>query len=493
MDYRSKQPEKQEGKTLCSNKISAFGFSLQGASHTNKQPSVPCQDYSDLIYLEEEDLLIAAIADGVGSCLLSHWGAYVAVRSALDSAKKALQSRGTRRKIILDAGKNEEMKKVLSGAFEAARDAVEKLADEAGELVFQFQSTLTLAVYDGENLLFGHVGDDGIVVQTTDGNVEMLTARQKGEEASSVYPLQSGERVWSFGRSAKPVAAFIMATDGVLDAFVANRPDYYGVNYCKGVYYPFMEKAVYTLGENDNDAPQRAMNYYLDYMNSENYRSQVTDDLTMVAVVSKAQLAVSNRPRFSMKIWDTVQEESTAARKLLLNHKPLPDMSGDRVLNMRTETKCDKREEHEAAVKTAPGEFRQRQAVEGERKARRNPWCTAVLIFLLIAASATGGFAAGRWLFPEIAPDELRSVSQQRDELSQKMEALTKENQMLEKSNQELSGGLEQAEAAQALVSTQLESQMQEAEALQKQVEDLQKQVEDLERQLEEPLEQVEK
>ena len=214
------------------------------------------------------------------------------------------------------------MKEIMVSAFRAAQEAVERLADEAEppQMVFSMQSTLTLAIYDGVCLYHGHAGDDGIVAQLPDGTVEMATRRMKGEEASSVYPLQSGEKAWSFGLVPE-VSGFVMATDGVLDAFVQSHPDYYGINYCNGICYAFMEDAMQQLARPDGDAAGTAMEQYLTFMQSEEYTQQVTDDLTLVAAVSPALMAKSRQPDFSLEIWNTIAQESMNAKRRALNHR----------------------------------------------------------------------------------------------------------------------------------------------------------------------------
>lgn len=307
LDVRSEYPPKQEGTVIQNEAVHAFAVSLQGASHMTRG-DIPCQDYSDIRWLEKAQILIAGIADGVGSCALSHWGAYFAVTAALDFIEKAVAEKsGRARYELTNLG---EIQEILINAFHTAQDQVEQKADEAQQAVFNFQSTLTVALYDGIHVYCCHCGDDGVVVQEQGGMVKMVTKRLKGEEASSVYPLQSGPAKWQITGSKNPAAGFVMATDGVLDAFVPVFEDYYKVNYNQGIYYPFMKPAMDKLSDsNDARAAENALEYYKNFLNSPEYRKQVTDDLTVVAVVSPQLMRDSREPRFNVNIWKSVYEE----------------------------------------------------------------------------------------------------------------------------------------------------------------------------------------
>lgn len=376
MDLLQEFPQNEVCEAVQNPAVAAFGITLQGASHRKSTPPAPCQDAHALCWMEDEGIFLAAIADGVGSCKLSHWGAYTAVNAALESAREALSDLAGGKRLRLDAesGKfRKQMKEIMVSAFRAAQDAVERLADDAEppQMVFALQSTLTLAIYDGKCLYHGHAGDDGIVAQLPDGTVEMATRRMKGEEASSVYPLQSGEKAWSFGLVPE-VSGFVMATDGVLDAFVQSHPDYFGINYCNGICYAFMEDAMKQLAQDSDGAAETAMEQYLTFLQSEEYTQRVTDDLTLVAVASPEGMANAKQPDFSMELFTTIAQESMNTRRRVLNHKfvqktaqpELPEQAATPV------------EEPDTAVEDAPF-FPEAPRMKGRKKkssAKESPW-----------------------------------------------------------------------------------------------------------------------
>ena len=272
---------------LEAHEISAYCLSQQGDSHIFK--GVVCQDRSGIRVIEERGIVISAIADGVGSCSLSDIGAECAVSTGLNVCEISL--RDTTQEIT-----PAEMGKLLRKAMKDAYDAVELLADERDILPYAFQSTLTIAIYDGCDLYMGHAGDDGIVVISEDGGCHLATVRHKGEESSSVFPLQSTS-TWQFGM-ASHIAAYFMCTDGVLDGFVRDETEK------NRVYFPFIEAEVSeTLS--DYYQVEKKCNERSAVLCSAEYRERVVDDLTFVAVVNQKKMADTRKNiKFDRNKWN---------------------------------------------------------------------------------------------------------------------------------------------------------------------------------------------
>lgn len=349
-DLVNQNPPTQEGMILEQSKYSAFALSLQGSSHVGND--VPCQDYSTLRYVSGADVLIAAIADGVGSCSLSHWGSYQAVTSAVDFAEQEVLrlSGGGHLKLRIN---EKNVTQTLNQAFYTAWNSVDNLAVESNMLAGELQSTLTFVLYDGEALYCAHAGDDGVVVQYQDGTVRMLTKRLKGEEASSVYPLQSGENHWGYYAAGiderGPVVGFVMATDGVLDGFVYEDPEYLNtVDCCNGVFYPFMVRSIYNVEVHKKYEPRNAqetLNWYTALMRGSSYRQRITDDLTFVSVVNPKLIKKAVHPVFSRESWDASTKAIVKRREGIYTGRT--ESIGN---NKRTSVNTDEKEKDEALV-----------------------------------------------------------------------------------------------------------------------------------------------
>ena len=281
--------------------ITYWGFSQRGTSH--EETDTPCQDRCliEAITSEGKSVILAAIADGVGSCVLSHYGAAYAVGEALASLKKDLTENG----MVVDDKFAGEM---LRRAMAAACDRVRAEAEGMEQLEYSFQSTLTIVVYDGSTLYFGHAGDDGIVAILDNGTMDLATVRKKGVEASSVYPLQSMD--WEI-RKADDVNALVMATDGVLDAFVKNEVE------GNRIYYPFIEPAV-EPGKSTVEDVKKVAEFYYSFMEGPQYRSRVTDDLTMVVLTNQNKISKDNLPVFDEEAWNAYTREREASIRAAL-------------------------------------------------------------------------------------------------------------------------------------------------------------------------------
>lgn len=396
-DLLQSLPPRQEGKWARNSKFSAFAVSLQGSSHVQK--GIPCQDYSDIRILDGCGIIIGGIADGVGSCPLSHWGAYIAVNEALNYVEDKI--RGYER-----APGEPEINQILNDAFRYAEDMVAGAADAAGQAVHNLQSTLTVAVYDGSNLYCCHVGDDGVVAQQQNGEVKLATNRLKGEEASSVYPLQTGN--WEVTKIINAVAGFVMATDGVLDAFALMYPDYDNINYFNRIYYPFMEPALYGMTDKTAaDAARKTLEFYQKYLKSEGYRAKVTDDLTLVAVTAPAVLEKSVHPKFDAETWNNIERENERKKAVALGYtipqsQSVPETVPNRVPEYLTVERTSRSPAYSTGdpARRSSGRLLAEEDKVKKKRSRKSPGDHIFLLFavlvtlivVLIAAIAVLGF-----------------------------------------------------------------------------------------------------
>lgn len=265
--------------------ISFFGFSLTGESH--KRSFDPCQDANYVRMVNNHHpVLIASIADGVGSCDLAHYGSSIAVKTATEYLVNIFAR--TDISTVSDTFIGDSIR----DAMKRACDEIKKEAEKSQTLEFSYHTTLTIAIYDGTNLYYGHVGDDGIVVLGRDRKLQLITTRMKGEEIQSVYPLQFDPKIWEVRKCSIPIDGFMMATDGILDAVVANE-------YHKNIVYPpFFEPAF--VGINPLLETGKS---YANIINTPNFRNTVTDDITVVFCMNNQRLK-NNPCKFDVTAWN---------------------------------------------------------------------------------------------------------------------------------------------------------------------------------------------
>ncbi|MCL1831838.1 MAG: protein phosphatase 2C domain-containing protein [Oscillospiraceae bacterium] len=250
--------------------IGYYSLSLQGKSHVSG--SIPCQD-SSLTMLLANGWAIAVIADGLGSAKRSDAGSFLAVNGIVKYMTEKCPKKWAVPKI----------KQALQGAFELANDFVVKKSATEGNNIGEYDTTLTVAIFNGSQVVYGHVGDGGIITLSNNGEFKMLTKAQKGGgEFNMVSPLRSKEK-WVFGHSDTDVCAITLLTDGIYDVIcpwiLAEQKQPVYVNYIR----PFMDRNILKVNAmKDFDKVRREVK---DFLNSE-YNANITDDKTIATVIN---------------------------------------------------------------------------------------------------------------------------------------------------------------------------------------------------------------
>lgn len=161
--------------------------------------------------------IVAAVADGVSSMILSGEGAHLASEAAVDAAAEAFV-RGE-----LVPGDASALKGVYERALRAVADAA---ANEPAADIASFACTLCVVVWDGAHVWYGNAGDSGAIAVDAAGVPFALTHLHRGPLSCQVFPLHDTYH-WEFGFAAG-AAGVLMATDGMLEKFAAWEPGAYG-------------------------------------------------------------------------------------------------------------------------------------------------------------------------------------------------------------------------------------------------------------------------
>lgn len=162
--------------------------------------------------LPGKEYVVAAVADGLGSEAHSDIGAHAAVNTAVSTMCELIGTWCA----TGDSALAISMPRFLEQAMIKANNAVVKKAASMELPASEFDATLAIAVYDGEQLFYGSAGDSGVIAKT-DAGFELLTRPSRVGEAGT-YPLYCREK-WEISACGH-VRGFLLATDGVLELLV---------------------------------------------------------------------------------------------------------------------------------------------------------------------------------------------------------------------------------------------------------------------------------
>ncbi len=152
------------------------GVSVRGVSHVKRNQ--PCQDAH--FWREFPGAaMVVSVADGAGSASLSQLGAARAAVSSVDWVAELMNGQLP----MLD----EEWRQLLLAALETAHESVTTVAEKRKVTTRELATTLILAIVTLDTVACVQVGDGACVVLTEEGEVESVTAPQRGEHLNETF------------------------------------------------------------------------------------------------------------------------------------------------------------------------------------------------------------------------------------------------------------------------------------------------------------------
>lgn len=190
--------------------IGFYNQTIPGTSHIEE--GTQCQDANGVTRLEN-GWVIAAVAKGISGTMNSAVAASVAVDTSIRFLKDHSE--------LIASLDDESLNPLFNLSFIATQKKLEFYAEINGSPTEEYDTTLTLAIYDGKRVAYGHSGyGGGIITLDEHGAYRRLTPVQIADTHDEKFSLRTGRERWSFGFSGEDrVCSVLLATDGVFDVF----------------------------------------------------------------------------------------------------------------------------------------------------------------------------------------------------------------------------------------------------------------------------------
>lgn len=271
-------------------KFSKYKVNIPGPYHIKN--GIPCQD-AYCIRETPDGVIVAAVADGLGSETHSDKGAKIASSFVVTFCKQNYKPEMTEHEVI----------SLLKRAYTKAYALVEKTAISEGNDVDQYDCTLCTVIYDGKTLYYGQSGDSGLIVGSNDGGYYKITEQQRDED-NNVYPICFGPEYWEFGKVKGNVVSVMLMTDGVWEQacppILKNEQQQINIG--------FVEMFLNHFGLDDSEVRnlERGANRYMRNFS----QKRLDDDKTIVVIInSEAKPLRRKKSYYAIPDWEELANE----------------------------------------------------------------------------------------------------------------------------------------------------------------------------------------
>ena len=194
---------------------------VQGKSHARQ--NIPCQDKT--FFKAENGIFAASLADGAGSCRLSHLGAELATRAICDALCSDFEKLFS----------NDDGLTVKSELTDRILDKLSEAAEEQDCDIKDLSSTLLFIAVHENRFMLGHIGD-GVIGYLKNNEVKVASAPDNGEFANTT--------VFTTSKSAADSIKLIKGNLGSISGFVlmSDGPEAVFYDKARGILAPSLKR-----------------------------------------------------------------------------------------------------------------------------------------------------------------------------------------------------------------------------------------------------------